>query len=109
MKSRAKVLVDDPLKKAKTPKKLKVKAKSGKAVLSWKKSKKVSGYIVFRSTGKGRFTQIARVSPKKKSYIDKTVKKGKKYRYLVVSYNKVKGSKAVRISPVSAVKRFKRK
>ena len=82
------------------------KKKSGKAVLSWKKTKKVSGYIVLRKTGKGRFKQIAKLSAKKKKYTDKTVKKGKKYQYLVVSFKKVKGNKAIRISPASSVKKF---
>ena len=107
--SKVKVLVDRPLKKAKTPKIFKVSEKKGKAVLSWKKTKKVSGYIVFRKTGKGRYKQIAKLSAKRKSYTDKKVKKGKTYRYLVVSYKKVKGSKAVRISPCTKVKKFKRK
>ena len=83
-----------------------MKKKSGKAVLSWKKTKKVSGYIVLRKTGKGRFKQIAKLSAKKKKYTDKTVKKGKKYQYLVVSFKKVKGNKAIRISPASSVKKF---
>jgi len=107
--SKTKVMVDNPLKKAKKVKKLKVKEKSGNAVLSWKKAKDVSGYIVFRKTGKGRFTQVAKLSAKKKTYTDKSVKKGKNYQYLVVSYKSVSGSKAVRISPVSKVKKFKKK
>jgi len=107
--AKTKVLIDRPLKKAKTPKKFKVKDKKGRAVLSWKKAKNVSGYIVFRKTGKGRYKQIAKLSAKQKSYTDKKVKKGKKYTYLVVSYKKVKGSKAVRISPCTAAKKLKLK
>ena len=104
--TKTKVMIDQPLAKTKIPKKFKVKKKSGKAVLSWKKTKKVSGYIVLRKTGKGRFKQIAKLSAKKKKYTDKTVKKGKKYQYLVVSFKKVKGNKAIRISPASSVKKF---
>ena len=104
--SKKKVMVDKPLSKSKKPKNFKVKNKSGNAALSWKKVKNVSGYIVFRKTGKGRYVQIARLSAKKKSYTDRTVKKGKKYSYIVVSYKKVKGSKSIRISPVSKVGKF---
>ena len=104
--TKTKVMIDQPLAKSKAPKKFKVKKKSGKAVLSWKKVKKASGYIVLRKTGKGRFKQISKLSAKKKTYTDKTVKKGKKYQYLVVSFKKVKGSKAIRISPASSVKKF---
>lgn len=107
--TKTKVIVDDPLSKAKTPKKFKVKDKDGKASLSWKKVKGAGGYIVLRKTGKGRYKQIAKLSSKKTSYVDKSVKKDKKYRYIVVSYKKVKGSKAVRISPVSKVKKYSKK
>ena len=37
---------------------------------------------------------------------NRNLKKGKKYQYLVVSFKKVKGSKAIRISPASSVKKF---
>ena len=90
--TKTKVMIDQPLAKSKAPKKFKVK--------------KASGYIVLRKTGKGRFKQISKLSAKKKTYTDKTVKKGKKYQYLVVSFKKVKGSKAIRISPASSVKKF---
>ena len=85
----------------------KVTKKSGNAVLKWKKVSGVSGYIVFRKTGSGRFTQIAKLSPSKTTYTNKSVKKGKKYQYIVVSYKTVSGSKAVRISPATRAKKFK--
>ena len=96
--AKQKVQIDAPLPKSKTPKSFKVSKKSSKNVLSWKKVSGVNGYIVFRKTGNSRYVQIAKLSASKKSYTDKKVKKGKKYQYLVVSYKKVAGSKAVRIS-----------
>ena len=102
------ILLRNPLPKAKTPKKFKVKSKKGKAALKWKKVKGVNGYLIFRKTGKGRFVQIARLPSGKKSYIDKTVKKGKKYQYLIVSYKSVNGSNAVCISPASKVRKLKK-
>ncbi len=106
--TKTKVQTDLPLAKARTPKKFKVKKQSGKAVLTWAKVKGVSGYIVLRRTGNGRFVQVAKVAQSKSSWTDKKVKKGKKYRYVVVSYSTVKNSKSIRISPASAVKKFKR-
>lgn len=105
--SKVKVQIDTPLSKTKKPKSFKVTKKSGKAVLKWNKVSGVSGYIVFRKTGSGRFTQVAKLSASKTTYTNKSVKKGKKYQYIVVSYKTVSGSKAVRISPATAAKRFK--
>ncbi len=105
--SKVKVQIDAPLPKAKTPKSFKVTKKSGNAVLKWKIVSGVSGYIVFRKTGSGRFTQVAKLGPSKTTYTNKSVKKGKKYQYIVVSYKTVSGSKAVRISPATAAKRLK--
>ena len=107
LSSKVKVQIDAPLPKAKTPKSFKVTKKSGKAVLKWNKVSGVSGYIVFRKTGSGRFIQVAKLGPSKTAYTNKSVKKGKKYQYIVVSYKTVSGSKAVRISPATAAKRLK--
>ena len=98
--SKTKVLVDSPLSKAKTPKSFKVTRSGAKATLKWKKVSKVSGYIVFRKTGNGRFVQVAKLGAGKTSYTDKKAKKGNKY--LVVSYTK--SGKAIRISPATAAK-----
>lgn len=106
--SKVSVLIHNALSGSKTPKKFSVKKKNGKAVLKWKKVKGVSGYIIFRRTGSGRFEQIAKLSSSKKSYTDKKTKKGKKYQYIIVSYKKVSGRSAVRISPASKVKKFKK-
>ena len=107
--SKVKVLIHKALSKSKTPKKFSVRKKNGKAVLKWKKVKGVNGYIIFRKTGSGRFRQIKKLSSAKKGgYTDKTVKKGKKYQYLVVSYKKVPGTKVVRISPATKTKKFRK-
>ena len=74
----------------------------------WKKVKGINGYIIFRRTGTGRYKQIAKLSSGKKSYIDKTVKRGRKYKYIIVSYKKIPGSNSVQISPASKVKKFKK-
>ncbi len=105
--SKVKVRIHEALAASKTPKKFTVKKKNGKAVLKWKKVRGINGYIVFRKTGKGRFIQIKKLSSKKKAFTDKTVKKGKHYKYIIVSYKKVAGTKAVRISPATKVKKLR--
>lgn len=74
------------IKIAKAPTKLKVKQKSGKAVISWKKVKKVKSYIVYRSDKKnGTYKKVATVKKNKTSYTDKKVKKKKMYFYKVAA------------------------
>lgn len=74
------------IKIAKAPTKLKVKQKSGKAVISWKKVKKVKSYIVYRSDKKnGTYKKVATVKKNKTSYTDKKVKKKKMYYYKVAA------------------------
>ena len=63
---------------------------------------------MLRKTGKGRFVQVAKVAQSKSTWTDKKAKKGKKYKYVVVSYSTVKDSKAIRISPATAAKKFKK-
>jgi hypothetical protein len=58
-----------------------VKLALGKA---GKQAKKVR---VYRATGKGKFTLVATVKPKAKSFTDKKVKPGKTYRYKTVAVN----------------------
>ena len=105
--SKIKVMTRKPLSKTKMPKQFRIKKQKGKALLKWKKVKGINGYLIFRKTGKGRFLQIKKLSSRKIKYIDKTVKKGRKYQYIIVSYKKVKGSKAVRISPATKAKKFR--
>ena len=106
--SKVSVRIRSALASSKKPKNFSVKAKKGKAVLKWKKVKGINGYIIFRRTGTGRYKQIAKLSSGKKSYIDKTVKRGRKYKYIIVSYKKIPGSNSVQISPASKVKKFKK-
>ncbi|MBR2674915.1 MAG: S8 family serine peptidase [Mogibacterium sp.] len=102
------VMIDKLLPRSKTPKRFKAKAQGGgKVELSWKKAKKVNGYIVFRQSGNGRFYQIGEVGSKKRSFVDRTAEKGKIYKYMVVSYKNVKDSESIRISRPSKVKRVR--
>ena len=62
--------------------------------LSWNKSDKAQGYIIFKNDGKGwkRFKKITKGSVTK--YTDKNVKTGRNYRYRVRAYSK-SGSKVI--------------
>ena len=82
---------------------LKVKAGKKKVKLTWKKSSKASGYIIYRATKKnGKYKQIKVIkSWKKTTFTDKKVKSKKTYFYKIRPYKgKVKG-------PVSAAKKVK--
>ena len=76
--------------KKKTVKKLKVKVKKQKAVVTWKKTKGVTGYQVqFKQKGKKwknlkKFTKKVKVKSKK-------LKKGKKYSFRVRTVTRIKG------------------
>lgn len=55
---------------------------------SWKKYSGAEGYYVYRKTGSGSWKKIATVKGSTKvSYIDKTAKKGKTYKYTVKAYH----------------------
>lgn len=55
--------------------------------LNWKVAKKVSGYLISRSTKKNTgYKQVGSVSYKKTTYLNKKLKKNKKYYYTVTSY-----------------------
>ena len=74
-----------------------------KVKLTWKKSSKASGYIIYRATKKnGKYKQIKVIkSWKKTTFTDKKVKSKKTYFYKIRPYKgKVKG-------PVSAAKKVK--
>lgn len=86
------------------PKSLKVKKSKKKAVVSWKKVKGASQYIVYRSTGKnGRYSKVAAVS--KASYTDKKVKSKKTYYYKVTAVKTINKSKLY--SGASSTKKIK--
>lgn len=82
---------------------LKVKAGKAKAKLTWKKSSKADGYIIYRATKKnGKYKQIKVIkSWKKTSFTDKKVKSKKTYYYKICSY------KGTVNGPVSAAKKAK--
>lgn len=75
--------------------KLKSAKKKGKkqVILKWKKNKDATGYIVYRSTKKGKGYKVIKKlkGASKCKYIDKKVKKGKKYYYKVRVYKNVGG------------------
>lgn len=67
--------------------------------ISWKKVKKATSYLIYRSEGKkGKLKKIA-VVKKKTSYIDKKVKSKKTYSYKVVAVS------AKKYSPMKAAKK----
>lgn len=82
---------------------LKVKAAKGKVKLTWKKSSKADGYIIYRATKKnGKYKQIKMIkSWKKNSFTDKKVKFKKTY------YYKIRAYKGTVNGPVSAAKKAK--
>lgn len=82
---------------------LKVKAAKGKVKLTWKKSSKADGYIIYRATKKnGKYKQIKMIkSWKKNSFTDKKVKSKKTY------YYKIRAYKGTVNGPVSAAKKAK--
>lgn len=82
---------------------LKAKAGKGKVKLTWKKSSKAGGYIIYRATKKnGKYKQIKVIkSWKKTSFTDKKVKSKKTYYYKICPY------KGTVNGPVSAAKKAK--
>ena len=80
---------------------LKVKAGKAKATLTWKKSSKADGYIIYRATKKnGKYKQIKVIkSWKKTTFTDKKVKSKKTYYYKICPY------KGTVNGPVSAAKK----
>ncbi len=62
-------------------------SKSGITV-KWGKVSGSSGYYIYRKTGSSSYKKIATVKGgSKSSYVDKTARKGKTYRYTVKAYN----------------------
>jgi uncharacterized protein YjdB len=76
-----------------TVSKLKVKSKSRKFTISWKKNHKATGYQVqYRKKGAKKFTNLKKAVVKAKVK-SKKLKKGKKYQFRVRTYTIVEGSK----------------
>ena len=74
------------------PAKITVKAKSKKTnVVSWKKVKGATGYIVYRSTEKkGQYKAIKTINKAStKTFTDKKAKSGQTYYYKVCAYKKI--------------------
>lgn len=91
----------------KAPKLIKLKKSKRKITVLWSKVKQADGYIIQRAVGKkGKFKVIKKsTGTKKKSWIDKKVKKGKIYRYRIRSFKKYK--KKTIYSSYSSVKKVK--
>lgn len=70
-----------------TPELLSVKSSKSGVTAKWEAVKGASGYQVFRKEGSGKYKKIATVKGgTKKSYLDKSAKKGKTYTYKVKAY-----------------------
>lgn len=81
-----------------------LKAGSKKVTVKWNKISGATGYKVYRATSKnGKYTCVKTVkSGKTVSYVNKSLKKGKKYYYKVRAYRSVSGK--LKYSNYSAVK-----
>lgn len=80
-----------------TPAKTTVKTVSANSSvkLTWKKIKRVSGYVVYRATSKkGKYKKIKTLKKASKTtYTNKNLKAGKTYYYKIRAYRKVNGKK----------------
>lgn len=66
---------------------LKVKAGTGKAVLSWKKQNAVEGYVIYMSSYEtGKYKKIAALKYNKLTYTKSGLTKGKAYSFKIKSY-----------------------
>jgi len=86
---------------------LKLTAGSKKATVKWSKVSEASGYVIYRSTKKSSgYKAIKTVkSGSTVKYVNKKLKKGKKYYYKVRAYKTVNGKKVY--SSYSTVKSVK--
>lgn len=92
-----------------TPAIKKLTAKKGKVTINVVKVNGASKYEIYRSTKKNKgFEKIGTTKKNSTSFVDKTVKKGKKYYYRVVAVG-TNGLKADFASGASAVKSIKAK
>lgn len=89
---------------------LKVKVKKTKATVTWKKNAKVTGYEVYRSLKKkSGYKKVATVKKNTKvKFVNKNLKKGKKYFYKVRTFTKINGKTYYgKYSAVKATKKIK--
>ena len=96
--------------KAQTVKGIKVKVKKNKATVSWKKNTEVTGYEVYRSTKKkSGYKKVATLKKNTKvKFVNKNLKKGKKYFYKVRTFTKVNGKTYYgKYTSVKATKKIK--
>lgn len=96
--------------KAQTVSDLKVKVKKNTATITWKKNAEVTGYEVFRSLKKkSGYKKVSTLSKNTKTkFVNKKLKKGKKYFYKVRTFTKVNGKKYYgKYTAVKATKKIK--
>ena len=96
--------------KAQKVKGLKVKVKKNKATVTWKKNADVTGYEVFRSMKKkSGYKKVATLKKNTKvKFVNKNLKKGKKYFYKVRTFTKVNGKTYYgKYTSVKATKKIK--
>lgn len=80
--------------KPKAPSSVRTTAGKRKITVRWKKVSGVSGYQVYRSAKKsGNYKRIKTVGHRTSKFINKRLKRGKRYYYKVRAYKKVKGKK----------------
>lgn len=78
----------------KTPTNIRTSAGKRRITVRWKKVPGVSGYRIYRATKKsGPYRAVKTVGSKKSRFINKGLKRGKRYYYKVRAYKKVKGKK----------------
>ena len=75
-----------------SPGKVEISENTNSFTLSWAKSKKASGYSLYRKIAKGRYNLIKEADSDTLKYEDSNIEKDTKYNYIVVPY-KTKGSK----------------
>ena len=69
--------------------------------LAWNKVSNVAGYYIYRSTDGKSYSAIKALSPSTTTYIDTSLAVGKKYYYMISSYNKT-STGVVAIGPKSS-------
>ena len=83
------------LAKLKAPTSVKAAAGKGKVTMSYKKATGATAYGIYRSTKKNGNYKVIGTTTKAK-YVDKKVKKGKKYFYIVAAARKVQYDESVK-------------
>ena len=81
------------------------KVSSTKAKIIWKNLENVTGYELLRKNYGGSYKKVATITRRRNYYIDKGLKRGKNYYYVVRAYKTIDGKKVY--SNNSAVIRIK--